>query len=104
MVEDFSKHWHKHGAAAIAKVYKKDPGLYLKIATSLIPRAMLLEVSASVRPFTEMSDADLQAAAAQEREDAMLLIEHVRTHGGEELIQQATQSVLGTDEEEDDAA
>jgi hypothetical protein len=100
MVEDFAKHWHKHGAEAIAKVYRKDPGLYLKIATSLIPRALLLEVSA--RPFAEMSDAELQAAADQERENAMLLIEHVRAHGGEELIQKAAQDVLGTGEEEDE--
>lgn len=60
LVDDFTRHWAEHGYAAIEKVYADNPGLYLKIATSLVPKELLLQVS---KPLDEMSDAELARVA-----------------------------------------
>jgi hypothetical protein len=80
-------------------MYEENPGLYLKIATSLVPRELLLEVS---RPMEQLSDAELQRAAVEEQEASQKLIAHIRLRGGEELIEQARRELTGDDEEDDE--
>ena len=63
-----------------------------------MPRELLLQVS---RPLAELSDDELQAAALAERDQATMLIEHIRLRGGAELIEQAQREVLGEDEEDE---
>ena len=63
-----------------------------------MPRELLLQVS---RPLAELSDDELQAAALAERDQATMLIEHIRLRGGAQLIEQAQREVLGEDDEED---
>ena len=46
---------------------------YVKIAASLVPREMLLQIS---RPMAEMTDEQLQAAAIEEQEASQKVIEH----------------------------
>ena len=88
-----------HGAAAIAKLREENVVAYVKTACSLVPRELLLQIS---RPMTEMSDDELQQAALREHEQATMLIEHVRTLGGEALLEQARREVLGDTEDDDD--
>ena len=64
-----------------------------------MPRELLLQVS---RPLAELSDDELQAAALAERDQATMLIEHIRLRGGAELDRAAQREVLGEDEEDDD--
>jgi hypothetical protein len=99
LVADFARDWRENGAAAIEQLRKENIVAYVKIATSLVPRELLLQVS---RPLAEFSDAELQAAALTERDQAMLLIEHIRLRGGAQLIEQAEREL--TAEEGDDEA
>lgn len=99
LVADFARHWRDHGYSAIERMYEENPGLYLKIATSLVPRELLLEVS---RPMEQLSDAELQRAAVEEQEASQKLIAHIRLRGGEELIEQARRELTGDDEEDDE--
>ena len=82
LVADFAADWREHGAAAIEQLRKENVAAYVKIATSLVPRELLLQVS---RPLAELSDDELQAAALAERDQATMLIEHIRLRGGAEL-------------------
>ncbi len=99
LVDDCSRHWKDFGYSAIERVYADNPGLYLKAMISLVPRELLLSVS---RPMAEMSDADLQQAAAAEQEASQKLIEHIRLRGGAQLIEQAQRELTGEDEEDDE--
>jgi hypothetical protein len=99
LVADFARDWREHGAAAIEQLREENVAAYVKIATSLVPRELLLQVS---RPLAELSDDELQAAALAERDQATMLIEHIRLRGGEALLEQARREVLGEDEEDDD--
>jgi hypothetical protein len=101
LVADFAADWREHGAAAIEQLRKENIVAYVKIATSLVPRELLLQVS---RPLAELSDDELQAAALAERDRATMLIEHIRLRGGAELIEQAQREVLGEDEEDNEDA
>jgi hypothetical protein len=96
LVADFARHWRDHGYSAIERVYDENPGLYLKIATSLVPRELLLQVS---RPMEQMSDAELQQAALEEQEVSQKLIAHIRLRGGAELIEAAARELTGEDED-----
>src|SRR5262249_25861224 len=51
----------KHGAAAIEKVRKTQPAVYLKICALLVPREMKLEHSGGVKDLT---DEELEQAIA----------------------------------------
>ncbi len=99
LIADFAADWREHGAAAIAELRKSNVAAYVKIATSLVPRELLLQIS---RPMTEMSDDELQQAALREHEQATMLIEHVRTLGGEALLEQARREALGDTADDDD--
>ena len=65
LVADFAADWRVHGAAAIARLREESVVAYVKIAASLVPREMLLQIS---RPMAEMTDEQLQAAAIEEQE------------------------------------
>jgi hypothetical protein len=101
LVADFAADWRAHGAAAIKQLREENVAAYVKIATSLVPRELLLQVS---RPLVELSDDELQAAALAERDQATMLIEHIRLRRGAELIEQAQREVLGEDEEDNEDA
>jgi hypothetical protein len=103
LVEDFARHWRDNGYSAIERVYAENPGLYVKIACGLVPRELLIAVS---RPMEQMTDAELQQAALEEREASMKLIEHIKLRGGEELIEAAQRELTGEveDEDEDEAS
>ena len=45
LVADFAADWREHGAAAIEQLRKENVAAYVKIATSLVPRELLLQVS-----------------------------------------------------------
>jgi hypothetical protein len=98
LVADFAANWREHGAAAIEQLRKENIVAYVKIATSLVPRELLLQVS---RPMEQLSDAELQEAAAQEREHANALVEHIRLRGGAQLIEAAQRELVGEDADED---
>ena len=100
LVADFACHWRDCGYAAIEKVYAENPGLYLKIATSLVPRELLLSIA---RPMEQMTDVELQEAALCEQEASAKLIEQVRLRGGAELIEQAQRELTGEDDDDGDA-
>jgi hypothetical protein len=51
----------KHGAAAIEKVRKQQPAVYMKICALLVPREMKLEHSGGVKDLT---DEELEQAIA----------------------------------------
>ena len=59
---------------------------------------MLLQLA---RPLAEMADDELQAAALQEQREATMLIEHIKTIGGEALLERARREVLGEDDDKD---
>jgi hypothetical protein len=98
LVADFAANWREHGAAAIEQLRKENIVAYVKIATSLMPRELLLQVA---RPMEQMSDAELQEAALQEREHANMLIEHVRMRGGAQLIEAAQRELTGEDADDE---
>jgi hypothetical protein len=97
LVQDFADHWRAHGRAAIEKVYDENPGLYLKIATSLVPKELLIEVS---RPLENLSDAELQEAAEAEAAQQAKLIEHIKEKVGSHIIDEAAREVLGEEDED----
>lgn len=97
LLRDFTADWRENGAAAIAKLRKENVAAYVKTAVSLCPRELLLQIS---RPMEQLSDLELQQAALQEHQQTTLLLEHVRTIGGEALLEQA-QRELGDDTDDD---
>lgn len=97
LVEDFADHWRTQGRAAIEKVYDENPGLYLKIATSLVPKELLIEVS---RPLENLSDAELQEAAEAEAAQQAKLIEHIKEKVGSHIIDEAAREVMGEEDED----
>jgi hypothetical protein len=60
LVDDFAQHWREYGYAAIERVYKKDPTAYLKIATSLVPRELLLSQHVTVNLEAEVNEEQLE--------------------------------------------
>jgi hypothetical protein len=103
MVADFANSWLIHGEEAIEKLRKENIQAYVKTAVSLIPREILLSVSN--KAANEMSDRELLQAAAAEKEQATLLIDHIRLMGPEEetILLQAQREVLGAALNPDDA-
>jgi len=43
-LEDLHRDWREHGAKAIEAVRQNDPGTYLRVVASLVPRQMQLNV------------------------------------------------------------
>ena len=50
------EHFAVHGVAAIDRVYREEPGTYLRIVASLLPRQLTVE---KLSPFEHLSDAEL---------------------------------------------
>ena len=42
---DFAAAWMKHGAAAMQKIAKDDPATFVKVAASIMPKDLSMEVS-----------------------------------------------------------
>jgi hypothetical protein len=97
LIEAFARDWHKHGPEVLVRVRGENPTAYLTIAAKLVPKELLLQLE---RPLAEMADVELQAAALQEQREATVLIEHIKTIGGEALLEQARRDVLGEDDED----
>jgi hypothetical protein len=116
VLSDFAHDFRLHGPQAIARLREESASNYLRIAVSLIPKEVLLNVA---RPAQEMSDFELAQAAKAEREQQMTLLEHVQkmrsSMGESDMLLEAQRQVLdvivdetvGDDDEggdEDDAA
>ena len=56
-LQALGEHFAEHGVAAIDRVYREEPGTYLKIVASLLPRQMSIE---KLSPFEHLSDEELQ--------------------------------------------
>jgi hypothetical protein len=56
-LQALGEHFAEHGVAAIDRVYREEPGTYLKIVASLLPRQMTIE---KLSPFEHLSDEELQ--------------------------------------------
>jgi hypothetical protein len=111
VLRDFYHDFRLHGPEAIAKLREESVSNYLRIAVSLIPKEVLLSVS---KPAGEMSDRELVAAAEAERQQQLILLEHVqKLRGGSEgdILLEAQRQVLDVivnddddESDEDDAA
>ena len=73
----------KHGAAAIEKVRKQQPAVYMKICALLVPRELQVEHSGGIKA---MSDEQLEAAieALQRMLDAKVINAIPEPQRGEE--------------------
>jgi hypothetical protein len=75
----FAQDFERHGAAVIEKVREERPQDYLKVAASLLPKQMELEVNRS-RPLSEYSDAELMDILENGIEGAIEQILVAREH------------------------
>jgi len=55
LLTTLEKDFNEHGEAAVAELRETDPGAYLRVVASLIPR----EVHVTVDPIDELTDDDL---------------------------------------------
>jgi hypothetical protein len=55
-ITDFLADWEKHGAKAIQSVRMLDPGTYLRVAASIIPRELMVEPVTSGLSAEERSE------------------------------------------------
>ena len=67
LVADFAADWRAHGAAAIARLREESVVAYVKIAASLVPREMLLQIS---RPMAEMTDESCRPRRSKSKRQA----------------------------------
>ena len=44
-IKDLAEHWKDNGPAALAKTLEKDPGAYVRVVASLLPKDVNLDVS-----------------------------------------------------------
>ena len=65
-VEEFAAHFEEHGAEAFDRVYKEQPGLYLRLAAMLVPKDFNLKHSGDVTiQIIDYQDKDEQADSEQ---------------------------------------
>src|SRR5262245_40595743 len=57
VLEALGSDWSTHGAAVIERIRVEEPGTYLKVICSLIPKQLMVSKDAS--PFAHLSDAEL---------------------------------------------
>ena len=55
-LQALGEHFAVHGVAAIDRVYREEPGTYLRIIASLLPRQLQVERSS---PFADLTDEEL---------------------------------------------
>ena len=55
-LQALGEHFNLYGAAAIHRVFTEEPGTYLRIVASLLPRSLTVE---KISPFEHLSDEEL---------------------------------------------
>jgi hypothetical protein len=85
-LHDVSKKWAQHGADVLEEVRRDDPGLFLRVCASLIPKELLV-ITQSATPVQQLSETELQAilvedvTAVQQLRSALLpLIDRVAAY------------------------
>ena len=85
-LHDVSKKWAQHGADVLEEVRRDDPGLFLRVCASLIPKELLV-ITQSATPVQQLSETELQAilvedvTAVQQLRSALLpLIDRVASY------------------------
>jgi hypothetical protein len=58
-IEDFHNAWREHGVAALNHMAKKEPSAFVRCATQLMPRDVLLEARGAGLIVVKLSDEDL---------------------------------------------
>jgi hypothetical protein len=83
---DVSKKWAQHGADVLEEVRRTDPGTFLRVCASLIPKELLV-ITQSTTPVQQLSETELQAilvedvTAVQQLRAALLpLVERVAAY------------------------
>jgi hypothetical protein len=94
-IENAFRHFREH-PEALDRLYEENIVAYVRTVFDLIPKEMRFQI---VRPLESMSDAELALVAEQEHEQAVKLIEHVKTKVGAEIVEAAAREVLDGDEE-----
>ena len=59
-LQSVSAKWREHGDAVLEEVRRDDPGLFLRVCASLIPKELLV-VTHSTTPVEQMTVMELQA-------------------------------------------
>jgi hypothetical protein len=85
-LHDVSRKWAEHGADVLEEVRRRDPGTFLPVCASLIPKELLV-ITHGTSPVAQMSEQELQAVivddvSAVEKLRAVLLplVERVAAH------------------------
>ena len=58
-LQSVSAKWREHGDAVLEEVRRDDPGLFLRVCASLIPKELLV-VTHSTTPVAQMTEKELQ--------------------------------------------
>jgi hypothetical protein len=64
-LHDVSRKWAEHGADALEEVRRTDPGTFLRVCASLIPKELLV-VTHSTTPVQQLSETELQAILVED--------------------------------------
>jgi hypothetical protein len=64
-LSDVADKWHAHGADVLEEVRRNDPGTFLRVCASLVPREILLTTQAGT-PVAQMSETELQAVIVED--------------------------------------
>ena len=62
---DVADKWHAHGASVLEEVRRDDPGTFLRVCASLVPREILLTTQPGT-PVAQMSEMELQAVIVED--------------------------------------
>jgi hypothetical protein len=72
-LKSVSAKWMEHGDDVLTEVRRDDPGLFLRICASLIPREVNIHTT-ETRPMTQLSQAELEGIIFED----ISKLEHVR--------------------------
>jgi hypothetical protein len=64
-LHDVSKKWAQHGEDVLEQVRRDDPGLFLRVCASLIPKELLV-ITHSTTPVQQLSETELQAILVED--------------------------------------
>jgi len=71
-ISDFLADWKEHGADAIKILRIEEPGKYVAIAASILPKELFIEEGG---PLTELSDEDLAAVIEYCRQERAKIVD-----------------------------
>jgi hypothetical protein len=64
-LQSVSAKWREHSDAVLEEVRRDDPGLFLRVCASLIPKELLV-VTHSTTPVAQMTEKELQAVIVED--------------------------------------